>query len=279
MLVLAAKKNLPSLMMNRDASEHNSGQPPLTPCSFERRDLPINKNRPNSPYPESSPHTIVLVTRDKKLKRSLKQLFDSEGYSTELYGDALSGFGFCRSHYQYLVLVDLLLPHKSGYDLCRRLLRMNDKCPIIVIGPKSDLANKILLLELGVCDYVSTPFNPRELLARVRVALRWSNRVRGDQVFSFADVTVDVPKMEVRRGGKPVLLRKREFDMLKFMIVNQQRVIPRREFLEKIWDYRDGVSIRAVDQQMLKIRQKLENDPAAPLHFRTVHSIGYKFVP
>jgi DNA-binding response OmpR family regulator len=151
--------------------------------------------------------------------------------------------------------------------------------PIVALGPRSDVLNKIVLLELGVYDYVNMPVDARELLARVRGVLRWSDRVRMNRMFAFADVTVDFLRMEVRRNGKAVVLGKKAFDILKFMIANRERVIRRQEFLEKIWNYHHGLSTRAVDQQIVRLRQKLENDPAKPAHFRTIHSVGYRFMP
>jgi DNA-binding response OmpR family regulator len=228
---------------------------------------------------ENSPRALVLVTGDEELTGSLKQLFESEGYRINILPDAPAGLKLCSTHPECVLLVDLLLPHRSGYSLCRRLLDMVPGYPIVALGPTSDVINKIVLLEIGVYDYISTPVDPRELLARVRGVLRWSDRVRMNRVFAFADVTVDFLRMEVRRNGKTVLLGKKAFDVLKFMITNRERVIRRQEFLEKLWNYRDGLSTRVVDQQIVRLRRKLETDPAKPAHFRTIHSIGYKFMP
>jgi len=246
---------------------------------FESGDISMTSDRVKFSNSENSPRALVLVTGDKALTSNLKQHFESEGYPIKISCNALSGLELCSRLPECVLLVDLLLPHQSGYKLCRRLLDMNPRFPIVALGPRSDVLNKIVLLELGVYDYVNMPVDARELLARVRGVLRWSDRVRTNRVFAFSDVTVDFLRMDVRRNGKTVVLGKKAFDVLKFMITNRERVIPRQEFLEKIWNHHEGLSTRAVDQQIVRLRQKLEKDPAKPTHFRTMHSVGYKFMP
>jgi DNA-binding response OmpR family regulator len=139
--------------------------------------------------------------------------------------------------------------------------------------------DKVLLLELGAHDYVTKPFSPRELLARVRTAMRRSTRAPVIETFSFGEVKVDFTRMELSRRGEPVTLTSQEFKVLKFMVQNAERVLSRDELLNSVWGYRNYPSTRTVDNHILRLRQKLEKDPANPLHFRTVHSTGYKFVP
>ena len=150
--------------------------------------------------------------------------------------------------------------------------------PIIVLSATSDVSDKVLLLELGADDYVTKPFSPRELLARVRAALRRTVRPIVTDKFSFADISVDFTKMEVIRDGKSLALTAQEFKTLKFMVQNPERVITRDELLNEVWGYHNYPSTRTVDNHILKLRQKLEKDPANPVHFRTIHGVGYKFV-
>jgi DNA-binding response OmpR family regulator len=131
---------------------------------------------------------------------------------------------------------------------------------------------------LGADDYVTKPFSPRELLARVRAALRRTVRVGVGDTASFAAVTVDFVRMEVIREGQVVTLTAQEFKTLKFLLQNPERVISRDELLNEVWGYQNYPSTRTVDNHILKLRQKLENDPGNPVHFRTVHGMGYKFV-
>jgi DNA-binding response OmpR family regulator len=136
----------------------------------------------------------------------------------------------------------------------------------------------VLLLELGADDYVTKPFSPRELLARVRAAIRRTTRNELGELFAFDGISINFAKMEVIREGQPIEMTAREFSALKFLVLNAERVISRDELLSEVWGYQHYPSTRTVDNHILKIRQKLEKDPANPVHFRTVHGVGYKFV-
>jgi DNA-binding response OmpR family regulator len=146
------------------------------------------------------------------------------------------------------------------------------------LSATSDVSDKVLLLELGADDYVTKPFSPRELLARVRAALRRNVRPTIAEQFSFGEIIIDFPKMEIIREGQTIALTAQEFKTLKFMVHNPERVITRDELLNEVWGYHNYPSTRTVDNHILKLRQKLEKDPANPVHFRTVHGVGYKFV-
>jgi DNA-binding response OmpR family regulator len=150
--------------------------------------------------------------------------------------------------------------------------------PVIVLSAKTDVADKVLLLELGADDYVTKPFSPRELLARLRAALRRTNRGELGDVFTFGNVAVDFSKMEITRAGQPVSMTAQEFKLLKFFIQNPGRVIARSELLNEVWGYQDYPSTRTVDNHIWKLRLKLETEPDKPVHFVTVHGAGYKFV-
>jgi DNA-binding response OmpR family regulator len=176
------------------------------------------------------------------------------------------------------VVLDLRLPAVSGRDVCREIKQEAPALPVIILSAASDVSDKVLLLELGADDYVTKPFSPRELLARVRAALRRSTRSATTEVNAFDGISVDFTKMEVMREGQPIALTAQEFKTLKFMMHNAERVISRDELLNEVWGYQNYPSTRTVDNHILKLRQKLEKDPANPVHFRTVHGMGYKFV-
>jgi DNA-binding response OmpR family regulator len=228
----------------------------------------------------TSTEKILVVEDDRAVQKALKRLFESEGYSVDFAPDGLTGVGAFRAAPPSAVVLDLRLPGMSGRDVCRQIKKDAPSMPVIILSATTDVMDKVLLLELGADDYVTKPFSPRELLARLRAVMRRSTRQPGGKdVFSFGDVFVDVGKMEVSRAGQLATLTAQEFKTLKFFLENSQRVITREELLKHVWGYQDSVSTRTIDNHILKLRQKLEKEPAKPVHFHTVHGIGYKFVP
>src|SRR6476646_6496452 len=167
----------------------------------------------------------------------------------------------------------------SGRDVCQEIKRQSPTVPVIMLSAASDVSDKVLLLELGADDYVTKPFSPRELLARVRAALRRTSRSGIGDVTGFDGISVDFVRMEVTRDGESIPLTAQECKTRKFLMQNAERVIARDELLNDVWGYQNYPSTRTVDNHILKLRQKLEKEPANPVHFRTVHGMGYKFVP
>jgi DNA-binding response OmpR family regulator len=151
--------------------------------------------------------------------------------------------------------------------------------PLVILSGSSDVTDKVLLLEMGADDYVTVPFNPRELVARLRAQIRRASRIRPEDKYVFEDVIVNFSKAEITRAGEKITVTRKEFKTLEFLTKNDQRVISRDELLDKVWGYENYPCTRTVDNHMLKLRQKLERDPSHPLHLLTVHGLGYKFVP
>jgi DNA-binding response OmpR family regulator len=222
---------------------------------------------------------ILVVEDDRAVQKALKRLFEAEGFAVEISSDGRSAVEAFRTLAAAAVVLDLRLPALSGRDVCREIKQQSPTVPIIILSAASDVADKVLLLELGADDYVTKPFSPRELLARVRAALRRTVRPVSTDVAAFGGISVDFSKMEIMRGDESIVLTAQEFKTLKFLIQNAERVITREELLNLVWGYQNYPSTRTVDNHILKLRQKLEPDPSNPIHFRTVHGIGYKFVP
>jgi DNA-binding response OmpR family regulator len=222
---------------------------------------------------------ILVVEDDRAVQKALKRLFEAEGFEVQISGDGKSALEAYRAAAPAAVVLDLRLPAMSGRDVCRELKAQAPLLPVIVLSAASDVADKVLLLELGADDYVTKPFSPRELLARVRAALRRTARTGSSDTVAFGGISADFIKMEVIRNGEPVQLTAQEFKTLKFLAQNAERVISREELLNEVWGYQNYPSTRTVDNHILKLRQKLEKDPGNPVHFRTVHGMGYKFVP
>jgi DNA-binding response OmpR family regulator len=223
---------------------------------------------------------ILVVEDDLSVQKTLKRIFESEDFVVEITNDGKAGLDSFRSSPPTAVLLDLRLPGLTGFDVCREIKKEAPALPVIILSAKSDVADKVLLLELGADDYVTKPFSPRELLARVRAAVRRTSRIdpAGDS-FVFGNIAVDFTRMELRRNSQPVALTAQEFRLLKFFTQNPSRVISRAELLNEVWGYQDYPSTRTVDNHLWKLRLKLEEDPGKPIHFQTIHGAGYKFVP
>ncbi len=222
---------------------------------------------------------ILIVEDDRAVQNALKRLFTSNGYSVEIASNGIAGMESVRTALPSAVVLDLRLPGMPGQDVCREVKNISPGLPVIVLSASTDVVDKVLLLEIGADDYVTKPFSPRELLARVQAAMRRANRLAAvPEIFSFDDVSVNFTKMELTQAGRPAALTAQEFKVLRFFIQNQDRVISREELLNEVWGYQSYPSTRTVDNHILRLRQKLEKDPARPLHFKTVHGAGYRFV-
>jgi DNA-binding response OmpR family regulator len=222
---------------------------------------------------------ILVIENDGALRKILRRLFSSEGYEVEVVPGVVDGLEMLRQRVPAAVILDVLRPGSSGCDLCRKIANLIPGLPLLILSASSDVADKVLLLEMGADDYVTVPFSPRELVARLRALIRRTSRVSPEDVFVFEDVRVDFSKTEITRSGEKITVTAKEFKTLEFLTKNPERTISRDELLDKVWGYQDYPCTRTVDNHMLRLRQKLEGDPSHPLHFLTIHGLGYKFVP
>jgi DNA-binding response OmpR family regulator len=223
---------------------------------------------------------ILVVEDDPQMQKVLHRIFHDQGYGVTVCDDGQKGLDAFRSGKPAAVVLDLMLPGIFGRDLCKIFKSEQPGVPVIVVSAISEVADKVLLLELGADDYVTKPFSPRELLARVQAALRRPQKqVPGITSYSFGACEVDFSRMTARRSGKPVTLTAHEFKLLKYFVENAERVLSREELLNEVWGYNSYPTTRTVDNQILKLRQKLEPDSAEPHHLQTVYGAGYRFVP
>ena len=190
------------------------------------------------------------------------------------------------------MVLDLKLPDLPGKEVCRAFKAHAASVPIVVLSANCEVEDKVLLLELGADDYITKPFSPRELLARVRRAMRRvgptppesqsvpdTSRSNRHEMLILSDAKIDFTSMVVMRGGRNLAFTAQEFKLLKYFAHSPGRVISRQELLNEVWGYEDYPTTRTVDNHILRIRQKLEPDPAHPRYFLTLHRSGYKFMP
>lgn len=222
---------------------------------------------------------ILVIEDGQAVQRALKRLFEQEGFLVEIAGDGARGLELFKNSHPDLVLLDVGLPKMNGREVCQQIRKISATIPILIISARTDVFDKVLLLELGANDYVTKPFSPREVLARARVALRVSQVANAAESSSFGDVFVDFAKMDVTRNGQLITMTAQEFKVLRYFLEHPERVVSREELLNQAWGYTNYPSTRTVDNHVLKLRQKLEPDPESPRHFKTVHNVGYKFVP
>src|ERR1700735_5211352 len=221
---------------------------------------------------------ILVIEDDPRIQRALRRQFSAEGYDVHIEGEGPAGLAACKNLRPVTVVLDLMLPGLSGRTVCKEIKAWCSDIPVIVLSAVSEVADKVLLLETGADDYMTKPFSPRELLARVQAAMRRVKKKVEGVPHGFGDVSVDFLKMEIYKSGVLVPLTAHEFKLLRFFLDNPGRAIAREELLNDVWGLNFQLTTRSVDNQILKLRQKLEPDPANPIYFRTVHGIGYKFV-
>ena len=223
--------------------------------------------------------TILIIEDDPRMQKVLRRIFVEEHYAVVVAGDGHTGLDLFRTARPLAVVLDLILPRISGRELCQTFKSISSEIPIIVLSAISEVVDKVLLLELGADDYVTKPFSPRELTARVQAAIRRQRKPSSAAIFRFADCEIDFKSMSARRNGFPVTLTANEYKLLKYFTENIDRVLTRELLLNEVWGYNSYPTTRTVDNQILKLRQKLEADPANPKHLLTIYGAGYKFVP
>jgi DNA-binding response OmpR family regulator len=222
---------------------------------------------------------ILIVEDDRATRKALQELFESEEFAVVTATNGVEGLAAFRTSRPNFVILDLKMPQMGGQNVCRTIRAESEEIPIIILTGSPDEVSRVLLLELGADDYVTKPFSPKELLARVRAVLRRSRRAQAVEHLHFGQVSVDFEKMEVTRLNHGVALTPQQFKLLKYFAQYPLRVISREQLLSEVWGYDSYPSTRTVDSHILVLRQKLEPDPSRPVHFVTVHNAGYKFVP
>ena len=227
-----------------------------------------------------SEHRILLVEDEPGLVMTLTDRLANEGYAVESRMDGESGLTAALEGAYDLVILDLMLPKKSGIEVCRRMRSHGNDVPVLMLTARGQIVDKVLGFQSGADDYLTKPFEMLELHARVQALLRRSRKPASEVgSFRFGDVVVDFRSAEVTRNGLPVGLSAREFQLLRYLIERRQELITRDQLLSEVWGYEALPSTRTVDVHMAWLRQKLEPNPKHPRYIVTIRGLGYRFDP
>ena len=223
---------------------------------------------------------ILIVEDEPSMRQGLKDNLEFEGYEVDLAEDGQLGLQKILEEEHNLIVLDVMLPKMSGFDVCKKAREKGITTPIIMLTAKGEEIDKVVGLELGADDYITKPFSLRELLARIKAVLRrGEGKMTGDkEKILIGKLKVDFASYNAYADNQPVPMTHREFEIIKYLWQHQNQTVSRDKLLEDVWGYEEYPTTRTVDNFILKLRQKIENDPAHPRHILTVHGIGYKFV-
>lgn len=223
---------------------------------------------------------ILIIEDEEDLVKGLKLNLAGEGYDVAWAYDGQEGIRKALEERPDLIILDIMLPKMDGLEVCREIRQKNMNIPIIMLTAKGEEVDKVVGLEVGADDYITKPFSIRELLARLKAHLRREKREvkKIPEAYSFGDVEVDFSHFKVRRKGKEVDLTSLEVEILNYFVSHRGEVVTREALLDKIWGYERFPTTRTIDNHILKLRKKIEEDPAHPKYIFSVYGAGYRFM-
>lgn len=221
---------------------------------------------------------VLIVEDDPAILRGLADNLRFESHDVLTATDGETGYRLTREKHPDVVVLDLMLPRMSGYEVCRKLRAEGVQTPIVMLTARGEEADRVLGLDLGADDYLTKPFSIRELLARIRAVLRRAHPLKTlPDELRFADVVVDFRKFEAKKGGRTLELTRKEYGMLRLLAARAGDVVTRDDLLNEVWGYESSPTTRTIDTHVASLRAKLEDDPERP-RLQTVHGVGYKWV-
>jgi DNA-binding response OmpR family regulator len=224
---------------------------------------------------------ILVIEDEPQMLLGLRDNLELEGYEVATAADGDEGLQKAASFQPDLVILDVMLPRKNGFDVCRELRAKGTATPVVMLTARSQETDKVLGLELGADDYVTKPFSITELLARVRAVLRRTSSRPTEaaaDTYRIGDLEIDFRIHQARRGKQRVEFTAREFELLRYFVTHIGQVVTREQILNEVWGYEEFPTTRTIDNFVAKLRQKIERAPHAPEHILTIHGSGYKFV-
>ena len=223
--------------------------------------------------------TVLVVDDEPIVREVVVRYLEREGYATLEAGDGTTARAMLEEQTADLVVLDVMLPGIDGLELCR-WIRTRSALPVILLTARGEEADRIVGLDLGADDYVTKPFSPRELAARVRTVLRRSAPTEAGSVrFAFGDIEIDTATREVRKAGRELRMTAKEFDLLSFLAGNPRRVFGRDQLMSRVWGYEAALDTGTVTVHVRRLREKIETNPSEPLHLQTIWGVGYRLVP
>jgi DNA-binding response OmpR family regulator len=215
------------------------------------------------------------------MQRGLRDNLEFEGYSVLAVGDGKKGLETIRAKKFDLILLDVMLPGISGFDICKKIREEGITTPVILLTAKGEEVDKVLGLEFGADDYITKPFSLRELLARVKAVLRRtpSEKISAAKKIVIGLLEIDIENYTALKKGKSIAMTSKEFEIIRYLWQHQQQVISRDDLLKHVWGYDESISSRTVDNFVVKLRKNIEKDPSHPKHIVTIHGTGYKLIP
>ena len=222
---------------------------------------------------------ILIIEDEQDLIKGLKLNLSDEGYDVDCAGNGAEGLRKAVEAAPDLIILDIMLPEMDGLEVCLKLRQKNIDIPVIMLTAKGEEIDKVVGLEIGADDYMTKPFSIRELLARIKARLRHTERETKTElkIYSFSEIEIDFIRFKVRRKGKELDLTSLEMDILKYFIVHRGEVVSRNDLLDKIWGYESYPTTRTIDNHILKLRKKIEEDPSHPRYILSVYGGGYRF--
>jgi len=222
---------------------------------------------------------ILIIEDDQAIRKGLKDNLELDNYDVLTESDGKEGLKSAENKSPDLILLDLNLPVKNGYEICKELRSAGNNVPIIMLSARAEEADKVLGLELGADDYVTKPFSIRELLSRIKAVLRRKATIEDViDIYTIGDVEINFRKMEASKGKKKIYMSLKEYEILKFFINHKEEVVSRNLLLDEVWGYEVFPTTRTVDNYIMMLRKKIEKNPSVQKHFLTIHSAGYRFV-
>jgi len=221
---------------------------------------------------------ILVVEDDPAMSVALRDGFEFEKHVVAMASDGEEALRAASRNGHDVIILDVMLPKKSGLDVCKELRKSGNNTPIIMLTARGQEFDKVVGLKLGADDYITKPFSFMELLARLEAVMRRTRREAAPDVISFGDVTLDFAKYRATRSGEALDLTQREFRILRYFLDHPNTVVTRETLLQHVWGYDPSAFTRTVDTHIARLRQKIESVPAEPRHLLTVHRAGYRFV-